>query len=446
MTACLALFLTACGSAGASKTGGSGGAATASSSSGSSAKSSSGGTKTASSGGAHCPVQLAVLAPFSGPSAQFGQADYPGAQAAVAAMNAAGGVLGCKVQLIKQDLGADPTDAVNNTNQLLARYPNLSGIVGMTSDSAVPVAKILDQAKVTAMGIAGTIQMDHLKLPYIYRILAPDSVESTAMAADALLQGYTRAAVMADEDQGAQSIVPPIVAAYTAHGGKIVINEKIPVDQSSYRTEITKMLATHPQVIFGEWDPQTGATLFSELKQMHGLTIPVIGSDPTLEKPWTSAVAKAVGGYAQLGKFMESLNSASSQGVGWNTFVKHYHKFKSGQATSSIGAYYDVLTIEAIAMDLAKSTKPSVYNAKIIPDVLNDSSAPNVSSYAAALKAIKGGATKVWYGGAVGHVHMNQYHWPYGNFTVQKVQPNGNLKVIRTITKAQVAKYEPAGN
>src|SRR5438309_4295402 len=50
-------------------------------------------------------------------------------------------------------------------------------------------------------------------------------------------------------------------------GGRIVSNEKIALDQSSYRTEVESMLAGNPQVIFTEADPQTDSTFLSEVKQ-----------------------------------------------------------------------------------------------------------------------------------------------------------------------------------
>ena len=77
--------------------------------------------------------------------------------------------------------------------------------------------------------------------------------------------GYTRAAAVFGNDAGAQSDVPTLVSAFTGLGGTIVYNKPLALDQSSYRSEVESILATHPQeVIFTEVDPQTGATFLSE--------------------------------------------------------------------------------------------------------------------------------------------------------------------------------------
>ena len=70
-----------------------------------------------------------------------------------------------------------------------------------------------------------------------------------------------------------------------------MINQTLALDQSSYRSEVTAAIATNPDVIFTEADPQTDAAYLSQLQQLHGL-IPVIGTEPTAQPPWAQAVAR----------------------------------------------------------------------------------------------------------------------------------------------------------
>src|SRR5262249_35961665 len=70
--------------------------------------------------------------------------------------------------------------------------------------------------------------------------------------------------------------------------------QKIPLDQSSYRTEVSALIAAHPSVIFTEADPQTSATYLAEAKQL-GRLGPFIGTDGTTQPPWLKAVGNAVG-------------------------------------------------------------------------------------------------------------------------------------------------------
>src|SRR5260370_7434875 len=71
---------------------------------------------------------------------------------------------------------------------------------------------------------------------------------------------------------------------YTGHGGKILQAVSLTPAQSSYRTEVSKAFATKPDVVFFKSDPQTSATLFSNMKELGYLNVPVVRDD-TAPKP-----------------------------------------------------------------------------------------------------------------------------------------------------------------
>src|SRR5258706_16223481 len=92
-------------------------AACASSSSGS-------GTGSTSSG----PITYGVLSCFTGRLASLGQAMLQGSKVAQSEINAAGGVLGQKAQLVTGDTSCDVADGVTAVNQMLTK--KISGVIG----------------------------------------------------------------------------------------------------------------------------------------------------------------------------------------------------------------------------------------------------------------------------------------------------------------------------
>ncbi len=395
-----------------------------------------------SSGGGS--VLIDELIPLTGPSASIGPSDdIPGFKAGALAVNDAGGVLGRHINLLQTDLGADPADSVTNTRQMLAQHPNVAGVVGLTSDTAVVTADLLNSSHMAVITQAGTVELDHVRLPYMWRDFQPDTINSVAMAAYALSHGYRRAALMIGQNSGSQSVVPPLVKSFTAHGGKVVVNEQLPLDQTSYQAELTKMISAHPDVIFTETDPQTAATMFSELKGMHGLTIPVVGTSATAIGPYWSTVAKAIGGVGVMNKFFVDITPPSSgSGPGYASFLKFFRKANPHASTNVyVAGNYDCIVIMALAMDMAKSTTPSVY-VKDIPKVVDNHSAMKVTTYAAGLAAIKA-HKPFYYAGALGPVSFNQYHSITGESVVQKSSPSGNSFVtVETLSNDMVAKYQ----
>jgi len=388
-------------------------------------------------------VVIDELVPLTGPSADIGpQDDVPGFTVAASVINAAGGILGKQLQLVQTDLGADPADSVTNTRQMLATHSGLNGVVGLTSDTVIVTANILETAHIATITQAGTLQLDHYKSKYIYRLFPPDSTNSVAMAAVALKKGYMRAALLIGQNSGSQSVIPPLQSSYTKHGGQIVDNEVLPLDQSSYQVELAKMIAAKPDVIFYETDEQTAATIFSELKTLNNLSIPIIGTSATGTGPFWQTASAAVGGYAQMAKFFVDVNAPSQYtGAGYQTFAAAYKKiYPNDTSNVYVAGNYDAVIVMALAMNMAKSTDPSVY-VNDIPKVVDDHSATPVTNYADGVAAIKAGKS-FYYNGTLGPVSFDQYHSIAGEYVVEQSLPDGSgFHTIQDVPNDVVAAY-----
>ncbi|SAH94701.1 branched-chain amino acid ABC transporter periplasmic binding protein [Bordetella ansorpii] len=86
------------------------------------------------SGVALADIKIGALFPFSGGLALLGQESYRGLELAVNEINAAGGVNGEKIQIMKAD-AVDPTQAVSETKRLTS-----SGVVGVFGSYASGVS------------------------------------------------------------------------------------------------------------------------------------------------------------------------------------------------------------------------------------------------------------------------------------------------------------------
>lgn len=95
------------------------------------------------SGTAAADIKVGALFPFSGALALLGQESYRGLELAVNEINAAGGINGEKIQIIKAD-AVDPTQAVSETKRLISS--NVVGVFGSyasgISYAASPVTEL----------------------------------------------------------------------------------------------------------------------------------------------------------------------------------------------------------------------------------------------------------------------------------------------------------------
>ncbi len=381
--------------------------------------------------------------PFTGPDAAFGPEMVGGCVPAVRLINANGGVLGHQLSCVQEDTRGDPADAVPAEQKMVATESSLVGVLGPSSDEALATVPLLNQSHVPMFVDTGQAAFDHSSYAYFWRITPADDVKGYAMALWAHKAGYTRAAAVFGNDAGAQSDVPTLVHAFTRLGGTVVYNKPFALDQNSYRTEIDNMLAAHPQVIFTEVDPQTGATFLSELQQLHGL-LPVVGTEVSLQAPWLKAVTGAIGASA-MAKYFEGMQPyAPASGPAWQAYNRsllasgsQVPKPSQWSSDPYSMTYYDGVNVMALAMIAAKSTSPAVFNKYVVKVTEPGSGKTVVSTYAGGKAALQAGK-QIQYVGAGGPIVFNHWHNSTGAFEAARYV-KGNPVLVGSVSAAQIA-------
>jgi len=367
-------------------------------------------------------LTFASFNPFTGPDASFGPEMAAGCIPAAHLINQAGGVLGHQVTCITVDTRGDPADAVPAAQKMLATTTNLVGMNGPSSDEALATVPIINRAHVLMFGDTGQAAFDHNTYDYFWRLTPPDDAAGVAMAVYAYRKGYRRGAAVFGNDLSSQGNVPNLLTAFKKLGGQIVLNQQLALDQSSYRSEVEALIAANPDVIFTEADPQTDAAYLSQLQQLHGSLIPVVGTQPTVQPPWAKAVGGAIGA-ANLAKiFAGAQPYAPSQGPAWQAYntallasgseVPQPDQWSQDPYTETD---YDAIIMMALAMNMAKTPDPAFFNKYISQVVTPSTDSVEVHSYKEGIDALASGK-KITYVGAGGPISLDKYHNSTGAF------------------------------
>lgn len=404
------------------------------------------GSSAGSSGHGSGPLTFAVFNPFSGADASFGPEQMGGCVPATKLITEAGGILGHKsVSCTVVDSKGDPADAVPTLRQAVATTGGLVGVLGPSSDEATATMPILEQAHITAFSDTGQTAFNHSRFIYFWRNTPADDANGYAVAAWAHRVGFTRAAIVVGTDIGSLGQDPALKAGFTKLGGTIVIDQHVPLGQSSYRAEVEQLVAANPQVILFEIDPQSSATYLSELKQLHGL-IPVIGTDITVEPQWQQAVVGALGKVSVARYFTGTQPYAPATGSAWAIFSRALlgpHSVPNPSQWSSDPysmADYDAVNIMALAMLAAKSTTPSIYNGYVERVTAAGAGKTVVDSFAAGKQALQAGKS-IQYVGATGATAFDPWHNSPGSFTATaygSAASRSLTKILGVITAAQI--------
>jgi branched-chain amino acid transport system substrate-binding protein len=391
------------------------------------------------------PLSFAAFQSFSGPDASFGPEQIAGCAPAAQAIVAAGGVLHhTQVSCSAVDNRGDPADAVPAAESLLATNGNLVGVLGPGSNEAPPTIPLFNRSQIPMFSDSGQGLYSLNKLPYFWRITPPDGAVGYAMALWAKHQGYTRVASVFGQSIGAQGSAPTVTAGFKKLGGTISTAQLVALDQSSYRSEVAQLAAGHPQAVFIELDPQSAATFLSEMAQLYHV-IPIIGTDGTTQPPWLKAVGGVLGKATFDKYYVGAQPYAPATGPAHNLWLAQLQA-AANKVTKPLSqwdndsfseAAWDSVNVMSLAMLLAHSSKPSVWNS-VIPKVTTPGPGHViVHDFAQGKQAILAGKP-ITYIGATGPITFDQYQNSPGQFEI--VNSGGATMKTYTAADLQAAK------
>lgn len=161
-------------------------------------------------------LRIGVIAPLSGPSADFGVPMLNGIKLAVDEINTAGGYLGRKIELLVRDDEANP-DKGRKVSEELAAQRVLATIGFCNTGVAAKSLDVFQNNKIPLIipCATGTHLTATYPAPesYIFRTSAKDAVQANFVIDDIVKRGWTKVAVFADSTTYGESGLKDVIAA-----------------------------------------------------------------------------------------------------------------------------------------------------------------------------------------------------------------------------------------
>src|SRR5260221_13924517 len=129
-------------------------------------------------------IKIGLVTALSGQSARAGEAITRGLQVAIDELNAAGGVLGRKFELVRRDDEATPAKGVIAARELVFKEKVAVLFGGLDTPVSMAIVPIMNEAKVPYMGpwAAGTaITQNGANPNYVFRVSAVDEIVDKAI-------------------------------------------------------------------------------------------------------------------------------------------------------------------------------------------------------------------------------------------------------------------------
>ncbi len=173
-------------------------------------------------------IRIGVYSPFTGGSSPMGLSMRDGVRLAVDEINAAGGVLGRKIELVERDDRAENERGAQIVQELIGRE-HVVAILGPTNTGVARASyRYPEQAKVPMLvNVSAGAPINELfaEFPdnYVFRIAAGDDVQAEMIVKEAIdKQGVKKVAVLADDTNYGQNGRDKIEGALARRGTKAV--------------------------------------------------------------------------------------------------------------------------------------------------------------------------------------------------------------------------------
>jgi branched-chain amino acid transport system substrate-binding protein len=201
-------------------------------------------------------IKIGFPIPLSGPTAVYGKPILAGAQMAVAEINANGGVLGRKLELLPRDSKANADESVRLSRELIIK-DSVDFLVGtLTSAEAPAVSTVAKENKIVfiAPTSKSTILTDPAHIhPYIFRVSSNTDVEGLAGAT--LMARWkdvkTVATIAPDYAYGRDSIAAFIAALKRIRPDIQIVDQEWPkLGEPDFTSFITAQMGKKPDAVY----------------------------------------------------------------------------------------------------------------------------------------------------------------------------------------------------
>jgi branched-chain amino acid transport system substrate-binding protein len=226
------------------------------------------------------PIRIGFLAPLTGAASGPTRLGFqPGVELAVADINAAGGVLGRKIELITRDTQSDPTKAVNAAQELIASQKVHVMVGPMNSGETLAATPILARAKMPDFHPCYVDSLiDPVKYPNAFR-MAPRSGQLDDAVRNYVLNvaKIRDVAVMGDTTGYGTSAVGSCVAGFKAAGANVLYQSQIDATQPNVKPDLLRAQAAGAKfVILWSVSAELLSRLMNERAQI-GWDVPFVG-------------------------------------------------------------------------------------------------------------------------------------------------------------------------
>ncbi|HEX7372874.1 MAG TPA: ABC transporter substrate-binding protein [Thermodesulfobacteriota bacterium] len=304
---------------------------------------------------------------LTGTAAQYGISTYEGLEVAMEEINAAGGILGKKIQILKGDDSGDPRQAVNVVQKFITKDKVLVIIGAELTGTTRVTGPISNQGQMVQFTASATGAGLTDNLPYVFRNALPEAY-AIPFVVDAAKKKFKMGSVVILTSYNLDysvDLTKIYEKALSASGIKVQDKISYAEGDIDFSAQVSKIKALKPEAVVMTGYYQESAQLMIEMRKQ-GINCPILGSNGFNDPKILDLAGKAMEGSAWASGFFP--DNPDPRVRKFVAKVQEKYKKKPNQFHAQA---YDALWIIAEAIKRAGVTESTPENRTKIRDALS---------------------------------------------------------------------------
>ena len=305
------------------------------------------------------PIRIGSFLAVTGGAAFLGDPEQKTLELYVEKLNAAGGLLGRKLQLIAYDSAGDAEKARTFAKRLIEQDKVDLIVGGSTTGETMAVAPIVEQAGIPFISLAGAVVIIEPVKKWVFKTPHTDRMACEKIFIDMKARGATRVGLISGAGGFDKSMRAECMKVAKDRGIEVVADETYGAADTDMTAQLTK-IRQNPQVqaVLNAGFGQGPAIVTKNYRQI-GMTVPLYQSHGVASKEFIKLAGEAAEGVrlpAAALLVSDKLPDSDPQKIVVAHYTREYQaRFKSDVSTFG-GHAYDGLMLAVEAIRRAGST------------------------------------------------------------------------------------------
>jgi branched-chain amino acid transport system substrate-binding protein len=302
-------------------------------------------------------VKIGTFLSVTGPASFLGDPELRTLQMYVDELNAGGGVVGKKLELVHYDTAGQAKEAVNFVKRLI-QNDAVDVIVGgsSTGDTMAAIPEV-EKAEIPLLSLAGGVEIVEPVKKWVFKTPHTDRMAAIRIFEDMKKRGIRKVALITGDGGFDKSGRKQVLELAPKYGLEIVADESYGNKDTDMTTQLTKIRATDAQAILNFGFGAAPAIVTRNVRQL-GIALPVYQSHGVASKKFIEMAGDAAEGVRLPAAALVVAEQLADTDPQKKVLLDYKTRFeaKHGEVSTFGGHAYDGLFIAVEAIKRAKGT------------------------------------------------------------------------------------------